>query len=196
MPPSEPPDSRLSPTEVDAQLRGLSGADWERARSLARFCAAGLTGWTPDNLLAEALVKLQSGERVWRPGVHPLVTLKTAMRSIASNNRKKEARGPIDHNVAVNNGYSTDENVASLSVQGEDAVTPEDIADGRSQLAYIEDLMVGSDEDVQMVLMAWVDKLRGKEAAEELGFDMHRYEAARKRLLTRLKPAAELRKRA
>ena len=80
----ELPDNQLSPSEVEAELRAFSsGPDWKRAESLARMCAAGLGDWTPDDLLAEALVKLLGGERTWRRGVSPLVTLKTIMRSIS-----------------------------------------------------------------------------------------------------------------
>lgn len=189
----EQPSSHLSLIEVESAFRELSGADWKRAQSLARLCVVGLNDWTPETLLAEALVKLTSGERAWKRGVHPLVTLKTAMRSIASNNRKKAKNGPIDQYATVDVGAGESDEDVSPGIQPEDARTPEEIVDERSQLKYIETL-VADDEDAQMVLMVWADGLRGKEAAQELGFEMNRYEAARKRLLTRLSPAAALRK--
>jgi len=189
----EMPDNLLSPTEVEAEFHALSGADWKRAISLARLCAAGLADWTPENLLAEALVKLQSGERVWRRGVHALVTLKLAMRSIASNQRKKAENGPIDQHSTVEVGAGATDGDALPGVQPEDHRTPESIVDARNQLEYILTLVAG-DQDVESVLTAWSLGLRGKEAAQELGFEMKRYEAARKRLDTRLAPAVALRK--
>lgn len=189
---------RLSLEEVDATFRAMSPADWARALSLARLGAAGLIGWTEQTLLAEALVKLQSGERVWRRGVPPLVTLKVAMRSIASNEWKKAKAAPIDRFAVVDVGAGADPDAhaengdTSEGVSALDDRSPDQIVDSRSQLAAIETL-VADDEDAAMVLMAWSEGLRGQEAAAELGFDMKRYNAARKRLERKLKPIANLR---
>lgn len=191
---SEPPEQRLTAAEAVAQIRGMSGADWARAFSLARLRAAGLVGWTSEALLSEALVKLSSGERVWRRGVPPVVTLSLVMRSIASNIRKKEKNGPIDQYAAVDvDNDEPDDDEAPRGAVAVDNRTPYDIVEGRSQLACVEKLADG-DEDVQLVLEAWADGLRGKDAAAELGFDMKRYDAARKRLNNRLEPMANARK--
>lgn len=191
---TDPPD-RLSTAEVEAEFRNFSGADWKRAISMARMWAAGLPDWTPESLLGEALLKLQSGDRVWRRGVHALVTLKVAMRSIASNERKKVRNAPIDehHSVDMGAGDSGDNDDGPALAQPKDDRDPAEIVDGRSQLAYIEKLVAG-DKDAEEVLVAWSIGLRGKEAAEELGFEMNRYEAARKRLTDKLRPVADLRK--
>lgn len=192
---TERPD-RLSTAEIEEEFRGFSGADWKRALSLARMAVAGLPGWTAETLLSEALQKLLSGDRTWKRGVSPLVTLKTIMRSITSNERKKERNGPIDAHcsVDVGAGESTDDE-GSTSVQPEDSLDPLTIIDARSQLAYIEKLVAG-DKDAEEVLAAWSIGLRGKEAVAELGYEMNRYEAARKRLMDKLRPAAALRKMA
>lgn len=191
------PLDRLSTAEVEAEFRNFSGADWKRALSLARMRVAGLSNWTPESLLGEALLKLQSGERVWRRGVHALVTLTVAMRSIASNERKKARNAPVDdrRSVDVGAGNTDDDDGSPALVQPEDDCDPSEIVDGRSQLAYIEKLVAG-DKDAEEVLAAWSIGLRGKEAAKELGFEMNRYEAARKRLNDKLRPAADLRKTA
>ena len=78
-------DDRLSLPEVEAALRALSPADWERALRLARFRVGGLADWTGESLLSEALAKLLAGERVWRRGVSALQTLKNVLHSLASN---------------------------------------------------------------------------------------------------------------
>lgn len=193
---SDPTENRLSLAEVDSQLRSLSGADWKRAMSLARLCAAGLVGWTGETLLVEAIAKLCSGDRIWRPGVHPLVTLKLVMRSIASNTRKKEKNGPIDQYATVDVRVGdTEEGDLPPGAQAENSATPEEVADGRSQIRYLETLVVG-DEDVEMVVMVLAEGLKGKEAAQELGFDTKRYEAAYKRLMRRLEPLKAQRKTA
>lgn len=92
---------RLSPEEVDLALRSATGAEWARMNSLARLTAVGLHEWAPEDLLSEALTLLLDGTRVWRCGVDLLVTLKTIMRSIAYDERKKVKNGPIDHRVLM-----------------------------------------------------------------------------------------------
>ncbi len=186
-------DDSLSVTEVDAALRALSGADWERAIRLARFRASGLADWTAESLLSEALAKLLAGDRVWRRGVPALQTLKNVLHSLASNDRKKQAGAPIDRFAAVNVGAGGGEEDQPPAFTAVDLRSPESIVDGKSQLAAIEKL-VADDEDAQMVLMAWSEGIRGKAAAEDLGFDMKRYDAARKRLERKLEPIANLRK--
>ncbi len=190
----EPDDERLSQQEVDAQLRAFSAVDWAKARSLARLAAAGLVGWSGDDLLTEALTRLQEGRRVWRRGVHPLVTLKTIMRSIADGEFKKQKNGPIDIRVALSGDEMGDEDEDSGSVAV--AVSndnPQQAADSRSQLEYVEKL-VEDDEDCWMLVQLWAEGRRGKEAAEELGWDAKKHDAVRQRLLRRLQPAEDLRK--
>jgi DNA-directed RNA polymerase specialized sigma24 family protein len=185
---------RLTTVEVEAELRQLcSGADYARAKSLARTRAAGLVGSTAEDLLQEAITKLLSGERRWPRGVHPLVVLATAMHSIASNLRKSTKRGPIDSKVAVDGPAELDDEEQSPTVTRVDTTTPEHIADAKTQLEEIQHLVAG-DEEAELVVLAWAEGLRGKEAADELGFDMHTYEAARKRLIRKLTPLAAVRR--
>jgi len=190
----EPDDERLSPQEVDAQLRAFTAADWARARSLARVAAAGLVGWSGDDLLTEALTRLQEGIRVWRRCVHPLVTLKTIMRSIAHGEFKKQKNGPIDTRVALSGDESGDEDEApgpvAVAVSDDN---PQQAVDLRSQLEYVEKL-VEDDEDCWMLVQLWAEGRRGKEAAEELGWDAKKHDAVRQRLLRRLQPLEDLRK--
>lgn len=188
-----PADDSLSLAEVDAALRALPPADWERALRLARFRAGGLADWTGESLLSEALAKLLAGERVWRRGVSALKTLKNVLHSLASNDRKKQTGAPIDRFATVDVGAGGTEDEDHMpGVIAVDDRSPESIVDGRSQLVAIEKL-VADDEDAQMVLMAWSEGIRGKAAAEDLGFDMKRYDAARKRLERKLEPIANLR---
>lgn len=182
---SEPTNGPLTPEEVKEALDRLSGAQWKAASSLARLCALGLSDLTPDDLLTEAVVKLLSGERVWQRGVEALVALKMIMRSIASNARKKAINGPIDQYATVDLGAGEVEEDAPPGVPAIEPRTPAKIVEARSELQYIESLVAG-DGDVEQVATAWALGLRGQEAAEELGFDAKRYDAARKRLLAKL----------
>jgi hypothetical protein len=193
---SSDPNDSLSRQEVDAALSDLSVVDWAKARSLARFAAAGLPGWTGDDLLSEAMTQLLELRRVWRRGVHPLVTLKTAMRSIASNAFRSAKNGPIDHAVLVDGDGPHDADVANRPAATPTSdVNPEQVADTRSQLQYLEEL-VADDEDAWWLVQLWAQGSRGKEAAEELGWDDKHYDAARQRLERRLQPLKNLRKTA
>lgn len=192
----EPDHDRLSPQEVDAQLRAFTAVDWAKARSLARLAAAGLTGWSGDDLLTEALTRLQEGRRVWRRGVHPLVTLKTIMRSIANGEFKKLKNGPIDQHVVVDGDRQQededDPGPVAVAVADDD---PQQAIDSRTQLEYVEKL-VEDDEDCWLLVQLWAEGRRGKEAAEELGWDAKHYDAVRNRLRRRLEPLEDLRKTA
>lgn len=190
----EPDEERLSPQEVDAQLRAFTAVDWAKARSLARLAAAGLVGWTGDDLLTEALTRLQEGRRVWRRGVHQLVTLKTIMRSIADGEFKKQKDGPIDTRVSVSDDGAADEEDESGPVAVAVSLhNPQQAADSRSQLEYVEKL-VEDDEDCWLLVQLWAEGRRGKDAAEELGWDAKKHDAVRQRLLRRLQPVQDLRK--
>jgi len=185
----EPQEESLSRAERESLLGALSPADWERAFSMARLAAAGLVDLAPDDLLNEVVADLLSCERTWRRGVHPLVTLKVAMHGVASNARKKAKRAPIDRFATVSAGLE-EEGEGTPSIPAIDERTPEDAVDARFQLERIEELVKG-DKDVELVLTAWAMKLRGVEARKETELDAKRYDAARQRLLRRLRAVAD-----
>jgi len=188
-----PEDERLSPQEVDARLRAFTAADWAKARSLARLAAAGLLGWSGDDLLTEALTRLQEGRRVWRRDVHALVTLKMIMRSIADDAFKKQKYGPIDARVSVSTDVVADEAADGPVVEALSDQSPEREVDSRSQLEYLEKL-VEDDEDCWCLVQLWAEGSRGQEAADQLGWDPKKHDAVRQRLLRRLQPLQDLRK--
>lgn len=182
-------EERLSPADIEASLRTFTAADWRRAENIAAAVCAGLVGWTPLDLLQEAVTKLLEGVRTCPGGVHPLVMLKTAMRSIASNVRKHDEASPFDDNVAVAHFDGADQEESRASIHGESVSTPHRMAAARDALAAIEGL-VADDEDLGLLVVAWAEDLRGDEAAEALGWDKKKYEAARKRLNRRLSAVA------
>src|SRR4051812_37211340 len=102
--PEPPDDESLSGAERAALLGAMQPEDWARAENLARLAAYGLSEMTANDVLQEALTDLLSCDRIWRRGVHPLVTLKVAMHSIASNARKKVKNAPIDQFATVSTG--------------------------------------------------------------------------------------------
>ena len=184
-------DEPLSKAEREALLGAMLPEDWGRATSLARVAALGLTDMTADDVLQEALTDLLSGDRTWRRGVHPLVTLKVAMHSIASNSQKKVENAPIDQFVTVSTGEEEAEGQPA-PVHAVERLEPLDTLQGRQQLALIEQLVKG-DDHAELVLMAWAMGFSGAEARQETGLDAKQFDAARQRLLRKLKPVAAAR---
>jgi len=192
--PKPPDEEPLSKAEREALLGAMSPGDWGRAESLARAAAHGLTDMTWEDLLQETLTDLLGEERVWQRGVHPLVTLKVAMHSVASNAKKKVENAPIDQFAVVSTGEEeAPEEGRSPPVHAVQHLGPQDTLEGRQQLAAIEQLVQGDDQ-AELVLMAWAMGFSGAEARQETGLDAKQFDAARQRLLRKLKSAAAARK--
>lgn len=176
----------LSQEEIHAAIDGLTGADFKRARRWASRRASNLPGWAGDDLLSEAMCKLLAGERVWPRNVQPLIVLAGVVKSISSNVRKGAASGAIDHNVRVDVDIADEEfDHTQHGVDSIDNRTPEASVEAKSELIALSNLLKG-DDHVELVAMAWMDNLRGKEAAEAAGLDEKTYDAARKRLMRKL----------
>ncbi len=187
----EPPSEYLSTTEVDQALQGLSAADWLRAKSECRWISGNLPGFSGNDLLQEACVRLLAGGRHWKRGIPAVITLKNVMRSIASDTRESVKDGPMDVYAVVDQGAGTeDDDDSTVGVCAVELQTPDRVADANAQLAALQEA-VKDDDDAQLLLMAWAEGLYGKEAAEELGFDMKRMDATRKRLERRIAALAE-----
>lgn len=179
------PDSQvLTQDQVGEVLAGLSSADWKRAQAIAGSLCGGVTGWTADDLLQEAMTKLLAGDRVWPAGVHTMVVLKNAMHSIASNARKHNEAGPIDQYAEVD-AFETDDEKLGPTARSTTGITPEGVVSGKEQIAAVYAALAG-DEDLHMLAIAWAEGLRGEEARKELGWDAKKYDAERKRLTRRL----------
>lgn len=174
----------LTKTEVEGTLTGLSPADWKRAELIAGALRVGIASLTGEDLLQEAMTALIAQTRTWPAGVHPLVVLKNAMHSIASNTRKHDAASPIDDAVQVD-PFETDDEAKTPVVQSKVTVTPEDQFSGKQQIAALYAAVAG-DQDLELLVMAWADSLRGKDAQDELGWDDKKYDGERKRLTRRL----------
>jgi hypothetical protein len=193
MHPPKPTDTTFSRAEREALVGQMSPADWARAESLARLASLGSPDMGPDDMLQQALTDLLGSERVWRRGVSVLVTLKVAMRSIASNSRKKAENARRDRHTTVTTGEGEGQEDGGPTVQTVDGLSPQDIAENREELAQIEKLVEGNAEE-ELVLTAWYMGYVGTEAQKETGLTAHQYDAARQRLMRKLKAHAAARK--
>lgn len=176
----------LSRTEVETELISLSPADYRRIKIMARTYSRGLTYLSSEDLIQETYIKLMAGERVFPRNIQPVTVVINAMHSEASNCREREKLGAIDHHVDVSAMSKTiDGDEGATAVIPKNEVTPERILEAKRDFSAIEAL-IADDADLQDVAAAWSLELRGKEASEYLGWEMNRYEAARKRLVRRL----------
>jgi hypothetical protein len=176
---------RLTVLQVREALDALSGADWERAKILARFRARGLVDTKPEDLLHETVVALMTS-RTWPANVPPLRVLSTAMRSVASNARAHEAASPIRNDLDLEDLERM--NAAAKRELGLDGrvPSPEDELSAKQHLEKIYEA-VSQDEEVELLLILWTDGVRGKAAQKELGWDDKTFDRVRNRLTRVLK---------
>ncbi|EIN00445.1 hypothetical protein WQE_15481 [Paraburkholderia hospita] len=181
-------ESRLNAREVEEALQKLSEADWARAESYADFLSRSIAGCDGNDLLQMAMEKFINMRRRWPAGLEPLTALFGAMRSISSNELKKEMNGPIDTPAVVSTtDESPDEEQGRPYAIASTLETPEDVLVGRQLVEQVESEL-SDDEEAGLLFMLWIEGTRGAEAAAELGWDKKRFDAARKRLLRRLAP--------
>jgi len=185
------PTDILSQSEREALLAQMSGADTARAESLARVASLGVPDMGPDDMLQQALTDLVSMKRVWRRGVSVLVTLKVAMRSIASNSRKLAENARRDRYATVTTVEEEDRENGGRIVQTVEMLGPEDIVQHRQEVAEIEKLVKG-DPDEESVLTAWYLGCFGTDAQKETGLTPHQYDAARKRIMRKARAARKM----
>ncbi len=175
----------LSRIEVEAELTRLSPADLRRIKIMARTYSRGLIYLSAEDLIQETYTKLLVGERVFPRNVRPAVVVISAMHSESSNCREREQSGVINHHVDVSAMSQCNEDESATVVIPINELNPERILISRSEVSAIEAL-IADDADLQDVATAWFLGLKGNEASEYLGWEMNRYEAARKRLVRRL----------
>jgi hypothetical protein len=183
-----PPPSPLTRAQIEAAINGLSDADWSRLEYAGRTLAAGVTGWTGEDLLQEALTKFLEGARTWPAGVPPVVVIGNVMHSIASNERSGNEASPIDDAVEVDpleTEHAEEGASAGQTVMSTTATTPEDIVSTCQQIVAIYAAVAG-DPDLENLVKLWAQGIRGEEARMELGWPAPKYEAERKRLFRRL----------
>lgn len=178
---------RLSKREVHGVLDQMCDADWKRAERFADIQARGLLGTSGEDLLGEVCVQLLGEERRFPRGARPLVVLKNAIRSEASNARKSSWERRRDHSVGVEpecdpdtaDGFEESRPIAPGAVDG---TTPEAELLAKEQLDNLLASMA-DDPEAELVMLAWADGLRGAEGIAATGLDANVYDAARKRLL-------------
>jgi hypothetical protein len=161
----------------------MGEVDMRRAERIADFLGHGLPGMRGADLLQEIYTQLLSGDRRFPRDVPALVVLKTAMRSEASNVRKAGRASPVDPRYQI--GPVDDSMKATLHADAPDRRTPEVELLARDELAALMAACSG-DPDVELVVVAWTDGLKGEAAREATGLSAMAFDAARKRATRKL----------
>jgi DNA-directed RNA polymerase specialized sigma24 family protein len=151
----------------------MSEPDMRRAERIADFLGHRLPGMKGEDLLQEIYTQFLSGDRRFPRGVPPLVVLKTAMRSEASNVRKAGRASPVDPRYEIE------------TIVTPDRRTPEAEILAREELEGLIATCSG-DPDAELVVMAWIDGLKGEVARESTGLNAMAFDAARKRATRKL----------
>lgn len=178
----------LNRTEVEAVLTKLSPADFKRIKYMSEIYAHGLASMSSEDLRQETFIKLLSEDRVFPSNIRPVTVVINAMHSIASNCRDRESDGPIDHYTQTSTTTQSvhdEEGEVTVLAMDVETITPETILEHAQEFSAIEAL-IADDSELQEVATVWALGIRGSEAAEYLGWEFNRYEAARIRLVRRL----------
>lgn len=187
-------DDRLSPAEVRQALENMSPAAWLRVEWIAKQAFSGLGSASYEDLLQDACAKLLGGERVWRRGYAAVPVIAFVLDSMASNTRKREANGPIDGDTVVeSDDVMANTDLLVRNVEPIQTLTPEVATSDAEQAARVEELLA-DDVEAALVALEWAVGRYGNEAAEALQMDKNQYEAARKRLVRKLKPMEDERR--
>lgn len=169
---SAPMQDHLSSDQVSTAFDALSPDDRLKLGAIEKHLLSG-TAMGKGDLVHEAVCRALTGKRNCPRAVPFMAFLIETMKSIASHAREKRRRTPAE-------GMPGPTSIAEVS---DSAVTPsaEDQLIGAARLQEIyrhfED-----DEEAGLVLMGWVDGLRGKELREATGFDQGRLDYAIKRI--------------
>jgi hypothetical protein len=183
----QPPPPPLSRAQIEAAITALSAAEWRRLEFVGNGLAAGVTGWTGEDLLQEALTKFLEGARTWPAGLPSVHVIGMVMMSIANNERASNAASPVDENEHVNSveGHADEEDGGGQGVVGVSVTTPEDVVAARQEMAAVYAAVAG-DPGLEKLVKLWAEGIRGEEARDEMGWTSQKYEAERKRLTRRL----------
>jgi DNA-directed RNA polymerase specialized sigma24 family protein len=179
------PDT-LERAEVEAELARLvqNPAEIARAKKFAKVLAHGLRQLTGDDLLHEAITRLLCRSRKWRRGLPVLVVLTGTMRSIAFSARKAPDYG-LAEDIGATSDEDSDDDPSPLGEGTSPETDPGRIVEAESEISAVQ-IAVQGDEELELLVEAFAEGLRGQDAAQELGWDRKTYDAARKRLSRRL----------
>ena len=168
-----------TPEECAAALRQLSDADLRRLDELARMRAAGLAFVDGRDLLHEAIVRMLTGKRRWPTEVPLVVFLRETMRSIASDQWRRQETAAVVAESETRVDPETGDGAVAMAADWSMAPAPRTAA--AQTLARIEDLF-RDDADALAVMAGMVSGKSPGEIQRENAMDETRYASTQRRI--------------
>ena len=169
--------------ECARALRQLSDRDLGTLDELARLRAVGLTSLSARDLLHEAIVRMLDGRRKWLRDVPLIAFLRGVMRSIASDQWRRQEAAVVVSESAIG---TEDETADGAIAEAPDAsLAPETRAAAAQTLSRIEELFK-SDAEALTVLAGMATGLSPRDIQEENVMSKTRYASTQRRIRRKL----------
>jgi hypothetical protein len=163
----------LDADEVIEAYEALSGNDKMKLVAIERRLLGG-TGRVASELLWEALYRANCGTRRCPRDVPVMAFMVETMRSIASHDRDRRRRqASLDDNADVGERVKVLPGALASDIANPEEVLLHNEAPEVDVVATIHGHFAG-DEEIQMVLIGWADRLRGKALRDLVGVDQVR----------------------
>ena len=179
--PRPPADDFLSADELSGAFEALSPDDKLKLAAIEAIRRRG-TGFAAGELIHEAVCRMLTGERNCPRSVPFMAFMVQTMRSLASHDREKRQRTtPIDD--ATQPAVSVSDQVGAPS-----APSPEDHLMNKQESEAVQAIhgFFDDDEEAQLVLLGWMDELRGAELRKATGLNQSQIDYAKRRIRTRM----------
>ncbi|WP_382322381.1 hypothetical protein ACFJGX_05515 [Hydrogenophaga sp. UC242_50] len=165
-----------TPNQVAYAFSMLSPSEQQCLRQIAKLRALGLPAMSWEDLLHEALYRALAGARLWPLNVSLVAFLAQTMRSIASEERARTAKEPVEQLAvgADDEGPSAVETVA-------DEQTPETELAARQAIRQVE-AMFAADPQALHVIHGLAEGLTPTETQARSGMTPVQYASAQKRI--------------
>lgn len=174
-------DDYLSDEEVRTALEELTIADMIRLSMIIKKFEG--RGFSTDDLVQEALVRILDGTRKWKRGMQMFPFLYSTMSSIADSNFKRKS---TENAIKFSKDQLTEDKISKI--HGESSPSPESLmidneADevNAQRLQELFDLFK-DDKDATLILMGEADGLVPEEIRKIGNMDKTRYDSTRKRI--------------
>lgn len=172
------PSLRQEGDDAAAAINRLGKVDWLKLEKCARFQVYRYAAINPLEVLAEALARAMTGERVWPADVALMTFLRGVIRSVADEFREKEKAK-----------INTPDPEATASMQNATEATSAPAEDqALEQRELIQEVwrLFDGDDGAQAVMFGIEEGMTAKEVQGQFDLSATSYDAARKRFKRKL----------
>jgi len=181
-------EKRHSVEETEAALIELLPAQKYKLNALARVRAAGIPGFSGDDLLQDVLARVLKGSRPWPEGVDIIAFMDQTMRSVASQRRRTHRRRKEKIDImtasAVQTGDDADDPSDVIEQAASDDLGADQMLIAKQTLRQVEALF--PEEKYLGVLLWRAEGHTPDEIKQEFSMDQTDYESASKLISRRL----------